>query len=280
MTPQEQQLVNELFARLAQLESAPRDPDAERLIAEGVKKAPNAVYVLVQTALVQDEALKRADARIGELQAQLVGAAQPRQQQGGFLDNMRDALFGRNEPHGSVPTVRPQTAQPGTAGAPDAEPQPGYAPPRPAPAMPAQPSYPAGPTFGSGGSFLGTAASAAAGAIGGGLLLDGIRSMFGHRAGIAGNDPFAFGAHREGSALAPNHSGDNNLARQAGIDDINQNYDDQDQQHDQQDQNDIDVAGQSDDGSLSDSFDTGDADDDEDFADDDGGMGDDDSYDV
>jgi hypothetical protein len=279
MTPHEQQLVSELFARLAQLESAPRDPDAERLIAEGVKKAPNAIYALVQTALVQDEALKRANARIEELQAQLGGAAQPQRQQGGFLDNMRDALFGRNEPHGSVPTVRPQTAQSGTAGAPG---QPGYAPPRPAPAMAAQPSYPAGQTFGSGGSFLGTAASAAAGAIGGGLLLDGIRSMFGHRAGFAGDDPFAFGGRREDSVLAQSHSGDNNLARQAGIDDINQNYDDQDQQdrYDQQDQNDLDVASQSDDASLSDAFDTADADDDGDFADDDGGMGGDDTYDV
>jgi hypothetical protein len=276
MTPQEQQLVNELFARLAQLESASRDPDAERLIAEGVKKAPNAAYALVQTALVQDEALKRANARIEELQAQLGGAAQPQRQQGGFLDNMRDALFGRNEPHGSVPTVRPQVAEPGTAETPGAEPQPGYAPPRGAPAMAAQPSYPAGPTFGSGGSFLGTAASAAAGVIGGGLLLDGIRSMFGHGGGLAGGNPFAFGGHRQDSELAQGRAGDNDLARQAGIDDVKQNYDDQDQQ----DRDDIDNASQSDDASLPEAFDTADADDDGNFADDDGDAGSDDSYDV
>jgi hypothetical protein len=280
MTPQEQQLVNELFARLAQLESAPRDPDAQRLIAQGVKQAPNAAYALVQTALVQDEALKRANARIQELQAQLgSGAAQPQRQQGGFLDNMRDALFGRDEPRGSVPTVRPQAAQPATAEAPGGEPQPGYAPPRPAPAMASQPSYPAGPPLASGGSFLGTAASTAAGVIGGGLLLDGIRSMFGHHAGFAGGDPFATSGGRQDSGLAPSHAGDHDLARQAGIDDINQKADDQDQ-HDQQDQNDIDVASHSDDASLSDAFDTGDADDDENFVDDDGGAAGDDTYDV
>ena len=39
------------------------------------------------------------------------------------------------------------------------------------------------PPFGGGGSFLGTAASAAAGVVGGALLLDGIRSMFGHHGG-------------------------------------------------------------------------------------------------
>ena len=87
MTPQEQELVNELFDRLAELESNPRDPDAERLIADGLRRAPHAVYALVQTALVQDEALKRANARIEELQAQVGGEEQ--QRSGGFLDGSR-----------------------------------------------------------------------------------------------------------------------------------------------------------------------------------------------
>jgi hypothetical protein len=34
MTPQEQQLVEELFDRLAQVENLPRDPQAERLITQ------------------------------------------------------------------------------------------------------------------------------------------------------------------------------------------------------------------------------------------------------
>ena len=81
MTPQEQELVNELFHRLTQLESNPRDPSAERLIADGLRDAPHAVYALVQTALVQDEALKRANARIEKLQAQTTDELQ---QHGGF----------------------------------------------------------------------------------------------------------------------------------------------------------------------------------------------------
>ena len=76
MTPQEQELVSELLDRLAKLESKPRDPDAERLIADGLRRAPHAVYALVQTALVQDEALKRANARIEELEAQVGGQEQ------------------------------------------------------------------------------------------------------------------------------------------------------------------------------------------------------------
>ncbi|HEY0236212.1 MAG TPA: DUF2076 domain-containing protein, partial [Afipia sp.] len=57
MNPQERQMVDELFDRLAKLETAPRDTDAESAIMAGLRRAPNAVYALVQTVLVQDEAL-------------------------------------------------------------------------------------------------------------------------------------------------------------------------------------------------------------------------------
>src|ERR1700749_4926143 len=114
MTPQEQELLSELFDRLAKSETNPRLPDAERLIADGLRRAPHAVYGLVQTALVQDEALKRANARIEELQAQLGDGGEP-SHQAGFLDTMRDALLGsREQRSGSVPSIRPQ--QSGAAG--------------------------------------------------------------------------------------------------------------------------------------------------------------------
>src|SRR5215831_12136270 len=38
MTPQESELVDELFNRLVQLETAQRDPEAERLIADGLRR--------------------------------------------------------------------------------------------------------------------------------------------------------------------------------------------------------------------------------------------------
>ena len=110
MTPQEQALVNELFDRLATLENNSRDRDAERLIADGLRQAPHAVYALVQSALVQDEALKLANARIEELQAQAGGQEQPRG--GSFLDNMRD-LLGRSEPRSSGPSTPSYRPQPG-----------------------------------------------------------------------------------------------------------------------------------------------------------------------
>ena len=172
MTPQEQELIKGLFDRLSQLESQPRDPEAARFIAQGLTSAPHAIYPLVQTVLLQDEALKRANACIEELQVQTSTAAEPEQRPASFLDSMREALGGR-PPHGSVPSVR-------TAGANQSQsqqPQPGY--PRQMPLS----GYPGAPGFGSGGSFLGTAASTAAGVIGGSLLLGGIRSMFGHQLG-------------------------------------------------------------------------------------------------
>ena len=93
MTPQERQLIDELFDRLSKLEGSPRDRDAEAAIMGGLRRAPNATYALVQTVLVQDEALKRANARIQELE----GGGEP-QQSGGFLDSMRDAVFGQSQP--------------------------------------------------------------------------------------------------------------------------------------------------------------------------------------
>jgi hypothetical protein len=100
MTPQELQLIDNLFDRLATVEAQPRDPQAMAAIAEGLRRAPNAVYALVQTVLVQDEALARADQRIQELER---GGERAPAASGGFLDSMRGALFGQSQPRGSVP---------------------------------------------------------------------------------------------------------------------------------------------------------------------------------
>lgn len=259
MTPQESELVVELFDRLAKLETMPRDPDAERLIADGTRRAPHAVYALVQTALLQDEALKRANARIEELQAQ-VDEPPSGQRQGGFLDSMR-AAFGGNEPRGSVPSVRAQSAPPPGYAPPGYQSQAGYPPP---------PSYAGPPGFGSGGSFLGTAASTAAGVIGGAMLLDGIRSMFGHHVGA---QPSAFG-DVAGDRASPRNGGaaDSQLARDVGIDHVGDHAKDPIQNADN------DQTATADDSYDPDADDDDGADED-DFADDDGSSSDD-NYDA
>ncbi|MGJ4910177.1 DUF2076 domain-containing protein [Bradyrhizobium sp. HKCCYLS2033] len=221
MTPQERQLIDDLFDRLAKLESAPRDPEAAAAIAQALQRAPNAVYALVQTVLVQDEALKRANARIEELQH----AQAPQQaQSGGFLDSMRDSIFGAGS-RGSVPNVPPPLpSRPvwnsGQAMPPGYQGQPGY-PGQQGPYDQGGFGQPRGGMFGGGGgSFLGTAAAAAAGMVGGSLLLGGIRSMMG------GGSHQAFGdttiIEERGGGASP-WSGDQSggsLARDAGLDDI------------------------------------------------------------
>ncbi|MCK1390079.1 DUF2076 domain-containing protein [Bradyrhizobium sp. 1] len=224
MTPQERQLVDELFDRLSKLENAPRDPDAIAAISDGLRKAPGAVYALVQTVLLQDEALKRAHNRIQELEA---GQAPEPAQSGGFLDTMRDTLFGGGPSRGSVPNVPPRDARPvWNTGQAMQQSQPGYGAPPPygqaygqGPGQP--PGYGAPPVGGGGGSFLGTAAAAAAGVVGGSLLLSSIRGMMGGSHQQAFGDTNALG---DRSPWGGSDQSGGSLARDAGLNDIGSNH--------------------------------------------------------
>lgn len=221
MTPQERQLVEELFDRLSKLENAPRDPDAVAALSDGLRKAPNAVYALAQTVLLQDEALRRANGRIEELEAAVKPREQEQGQSGGFLDSMRGTLFGSNPPRGSVPNVpAPENRPVWNSG--QVLQQPPGAGSAQGPAQYGQP-YGAPPFGGGGSSFLGTAAAAAAGLIGGSLLLGGIRSMMGgpHH-GIA--DAGAMGDRGGASPWSGDQSG-STLAHDAGVDDIGSSHD-------------------------------------------------------
>ncbi len=215
MTPQERQLVDDLFDRLSKMEGAPRDPDAAAAIAQGLRAAPNAVYALVQTVLVQDEALRRANSRIQELEA---AGAPAQDHAGGFLDSMRDTIFGQGQARGSVPNVRP----------PEVSGRPVWNSGQVMQQMPSQGQYDQGPyrqpygapqaPMGGGGSFLGTAAAAAAGVVGGSLLLNSIRSMMGgshHGFGDSG----VMTERATGQSPWTDQSG-SSLARDAGINDI------------------------------------------------------------
>ncbi len=239
MTPQERQLVDDLFDRLARVEGAPRDSDAAAAIQDGLRKAPNAIYALVQTVLVQDEALKRANARIQELEQ---AHAPEQQQSGGFLDSMRDAVFGKDsQPRGSVPNVPPpvpnrpvwnsgQVLQQSQGGGrfdqghydqgqgPYGQGQGPYGqgPYGQAPGGFGS-SFGAPPFGGGGGSFLGTAAAAAAGVVGGSLLLNGIRGMMGGGHHQAFGDT-NIGSERSGSPWSDQSN--SSLARDAGVNDI------------------------------------------------------------
>jgi len=206
MTPQERQLIDDLFDKLARVEATPRDASAERAIAEASQRAPHALYALVQTVLVQDEALKQAEARIRELS----GEAEP-PAGGGFLDS---------------PSVR--------AGTPDSRWNTGGAlaqVQQPASPFNAQPQ---GQTFGQsmgqpqlqggGGSFLGTAAATAAGVIGGSMLFNALGGMFGgHHGGSASASTMADVSRDQGSASpwgGKDNAAGSDLSREAGVNDV------------------------------------------------------------
>ena len=237
MTPEERSLVTDLFGRLATVENSPRDPDADRAIRDGLRQAPNALYALVQTTLMQDAALKHADERIQALEAQVASAAP--QSSGSFLGGGRDSVWARpaasragSVPSVSAPNVRtpdPVASPWGQRGAAPAAPQgsapsrppgPGYAPPpQPGYPPPQQPGYAPAmppPAARSGGSFLGTAAAAVAGAVGGALLMNSMSSMMGgsaHAAPAPGQTP-------GGTTPAGNSESGGTLARDAGVNDI------------------------------------------------------------
>jgi hypothetical protein len=188
MTPQERQLIEELFDRLERLEGQPRDPEAERAIARGLARSPHAIYPLVQTVLVQDEALRMAEDRIRELGGEIEQPGQER----GFLDTVRETLLGPDpQRRGSVPLVRPS--------------------------QPMQPMQPAQDYGSRGSSFLGTAAATAAGVIGGSLLINSLSSMMGGDKAHAGTQGFG-----DVGRDSPWGGGarDSELAREAGLDDI------------------------------------------------------------
>ena len=162
MTPEERQLLTELFDRVRSASGNTRDPEAEAFIADQVRAQPYAPYLMAQAVIVQEEGLKKAAARIEELERSL---AQQQQnvapQSGGFLGS----VFGGGA-RGSVPsTGASRPTGPWGAGSVPSVPQNSYA----------QQQQAAAPQ---GGSFLRNALGMAAGVAGGMLLANSISGLF------------------------------------------------------------------------------------------------------
>ena len=157
MQSQERDLISGLFGRIQQFETQPRDPEAEALISSSVARQPAAPYLLIQTVLVQEQALKAAQERIAELEAKVTAAPAAATS---FL--------------GSAPKISPWGQQASGSQAGSAPPaRPSMVPSTRSPLQAAVAPQPAG------GSFLRTAMATAAGVAGGALLFEGIRSMMG-----------------------------------------------------------------------------------------------------
>ena len=171
MQSQERDLITGLFGRLQQFEAQPRDGEADALIREQVARQPGAPYLLVQTVLVQEQALKAAQERIAELEAKASAAAPAASS---FL--------------GNAPRLGPWGAPAAASQAPRASVPSSVPPSVPSTRSPLQAAVaPSG-----GGGFLRSAMATAAGVAGGALLFEGIRSLM-------GGSPFGGGAAAAGS---------------------------------------------------------------------------------
>lgn len=208
MNDQDRAAIEELFQRMAEFGrgGAPRDADAERLIAQRIASQPGAAYYMAQTIIVQEQALKAAQERLEQAER---AATEPVQQKesGGFLSSVWGGGRGNDDApqrRGSVPSVgrRNETGAGGYGsgpgyGGPGGGQQPGFGQ--------QQPGMMQGR---GGGGFLAGAAQTAMGVAGGVMLGNMIGGMFGGGGGAAqaaGATPAA-AADTSGTAGAENVS--------------------------------------------------------------------------
>ena len=168
MTTHEQQLLESLLDRIENTPAPQRDPQAEALIRERIGTRTDALYLLTQTVLIEDIALKQANARIQELQQQLQSHGEP--QHTSFLGR----LFGTSP--GSRPILSP--APQSQSVPPSAQ----YAQQQSSPPQ----GYTPVPQPGSGSSFLRSAATTATGVAAGALAFEGIESLLHPQHGLGG----------------------------------------------------------------------------------------------
>ena len=103
MTPEERGLIEGLFDRMVRYGAPEMDREAEALINQRVRALPDAVYMLTQSVLVQEQALEAANARA-------VGTRRPLARTGGEWGRTTPAL--RQFPGRRVPKPRPRSPRP------------------------------------------------------------------------------------------------------------------------------------------------------------------------
>lgn len=159
MSPQETQSLQDFLNQLIQARGIAKDPQADALIASAVAQQPDAAYLLVQRALLMEQALNTAKTQIASLQNQIQATQSAPARS--FLDP---------NAWGSTPTV---ASRPAAAPMMPSAPAPLQAPVMQSPVPVASPGF-----FGGGvGNALGTVAATAAGVAGGAFLFQGIEHL-------------------------------------------------------------------------------------------------------
>lgn len=77
MTPDERHILQSFLADLGSGRAAAKDAEADAMIADALRANPDAAYMLVQHAILSDQALHAAQQRISELQSQTSVPATP-----------------------------------------------------------------------------------------------------------------------------------------------------------------------------------------------------------
>ena len=98
MTPQDTSLLQDFLDRLTRAQAGTKDHAAQTLIARAFAQQPDAAYLVVQRALLLEQALKQAEAQI----------AQPQQQSSSLVGTRRLS----SEP--TPPQATPRSAEPGS----------------------------------------------------------------------------------------------------------------------------------------------------------------------
>ncbi|MFZ6654645.1 DUF2076 domain-containing protein [Undibacterium sp. TJN19] len=173
MSPQETQILQNFLDQLSKVQGIDKDLQAQHMITEAVSKQPDASYLLVQRALLLEQALATANSQIASLQANIreLQALNTPASGKAFLD---PAISG----WGNSASSRPLNVT-------NSVPVNNYAanpPPLPL-GMPPIPSTASAPGFFSGhtGSMLGTVAATAAGVAAGAFLFQGLGHMMGNQ---------------------------------------------------------------------------------------------------
>src|ERR1700728_1593267 len=137
MTPQEQQMIDGLIERIRNTQVTDRDPEAAAHLQQGLGGNPDAIYILAQTVLVQQQALLQAQSQLQSGNAELAklrdaAGHPPQQPSGSWLDRffgsssaapMQGYAGQPQQPSYGAPVYAPQQPYP---------PQ-GYPPPQPYP---------------------------------------------------------------------------------------------------------------------------------------------------
>ena len=173
MSPQETQTLQDFLGQLTQVRGIAKDAQADAMITAAVAQQPDAAYLLVQRALLMEQALAASKAQVAALESQVQALTPPAAPAPGFFDS---------NAWGHAPAAPVRTSAPSPASSPSMM-APSYS--SATAAAPAQtfpqnqtPAAPAPGFFGGGmGSMLGTVAATAAGVAGGAFLYQGIEHL-------------------------------------------------------------------------------------------------------